>query len=65
MQQEVHLMYSVTAECVSLAFHSFIKISKYSWIFLICIILFVFKMKKKRKEILLLLLVIKTILMSV
>ena len=40
-------MYSVTAVCVSLAFHSreiFVDF------FLICIILFVLKMKKNKKE---------------
>ena len=43
-------MYSVTAECVSLAFQSFIKIGKYLWIFLICIILFVLKMTEKKRN---------------
>ena len=53
-------MYSVTTDCVSLAFHSFIKIGKYLWIFF-NIHYFVSlkkkkkKKKKKRKEILLLL----------
>ena len=66
-------MFSVTAErCVSLAFHSFLKIGKYLWIVLICILLFVLKheekkkkKKKKKKEILLLLLEIKAILIIV
>ena len=42
-------MYSVTAEYVSLVFHSFIKIGKYLWIFymhyFVC-----FKMKKKKEK---------------
>ena len=51
MQQEVHInMYSVTAEYVSLAFHSFIKIGKCLWIFSICIILFVLEMKEKKER---------------
>ena len=55
-------MYSVTTECVSLAFHSFIKnremfVDFFNMHYFVC-----FKneeKKKKRKEILLLLLVIK------
>ena len=43
-------MYSVTAESVSLAFYSFIKIGKRLWTFLMCIILFVLKMKKNEKK---------------
>ena len=48
-------MYSVTAECVSLAFHSFIKIGKYLWIFFNMHYFVCFKNeeKKKKKEILL------------
>ena len=43
-------MHSVTAECVSLAFHSFIKIGKHLWIFFNKHYFVCFKNEEKKKR---------------